>query len=96
MDDFTATATKAGFTMKLWRGERTCLVAFDVAAPEPDLVGFAIECKPPGAKRFLPLMNRLAFSYDKPLAAGKYIIKWKNGSSDDGHPEHGAFAITVK
>jgi hypothetical protein len=25
MDDFTATATatKAGFTMKLWRGERT-------------------------------------------------------------------------
>ncbi|MEO8523385.1 MAG: phospholipase D-like domain-containing protein [Caldimonas sp.] len=69
MDGFTSAATKAGFTMKLWRGERTCLIAFDVAAPEADLVGFAIECKPPGAKRFAPLMNRLAFSYDKPLAA---------------------------
>jgi PLD-like domain len=69
MDDFTSVATKAGFTMKLWRGERMCLIAFDVAAPEPDLVGFAIECKPPGAKRFAPLLNRLAFSYDKPLAA---------------------------
>ena len=69
MDDFTASASKAGFTMKLWRGERMCLLGFDVAAPEADLVGFAIECKPPGSKRFAPLMNRLAFSYDRPLAA---------------------------
>jgi hypothetical protein len=68
MDEFTSAATRSGFTMKLWRGERMCLIAFDVAAPEPDLVGFAIECMPPGAKRFAPLMNRLAFSYDKPLA----------------------------
>ncbi|MEP7300170.1 MAG: phospholipase D-like domain-containing protein [Caldimonas sp.] len=67
MDDFTATASQPNFTMKLWRGERMCLVAFDVEAPEPDLVGFAIECKAPGARRFSPLMNRLAFSYDEPV-----------------------------
>lgn len=68
MDDFTTTATKPDFTMKLWRGERMCLVAFDVESPEPDLVGFAIECKAPGAKRFSALMNRLAFSYDEPIS----------------------------
>ena len=68
MDDFTASASKPNFRMKLWRGERMCLIGFDVDAPEPDLVGFAIECKPPGAKRFSPLLNRLAFSYDQPLA----------------------------
>ena len=67
MDTFSATASKPNFAMKLWRGERMCLVAFDVAAPEADLVGFAIECKPPGAKRFSPLLNRLAFSYDEPI-----------------------------
>ena len=49
--------SKPNFTMKLWRGERMCLIAFDVDAPEPDLVGFAIECKPPGAKRFSPLQQ---------------------------------------
>jgi phosphatidylserine/phosphatidylglycerophosphate/cardiolipin synthase-like enzyme len=68
MDDFTATASKPNFTMKLWRGERMCLIGFDVGAPEPDLVGFAIECKPPGAKRFTPLRNRLAFRYDEPIS----------------------------
>ena len=68
MDEFSASASKPNFTMKVWRGERMCLVAFDVGAPEPDLVGFAIECKPPGAKRFSPLLNRLAFSYDEPVS----------------------------
>ena len=69
MDAFIRAKAQPNFKMKLWRGERMCLVAFDVAAPEPDLVGFAIECKPPGAKRFTPLMNRLAFSYDRPVGA---------------------------
>jgi len=48
MDDFTPSAAKPTFRMKLWRGERMCLIAFDVDAPEPDRVGFAIACKPPG------------------------------------------------
>jgi methionine-rich copper-binding protein CopC len=31
----------------------------------------------------------------KPLAPGKYIVKWKNGAADDGHAFKGAFAFTV-
>jgi len=54
--------------MKLWRGERMCLIGFDVPAPAPaDLVGFAIECRAPGRRKFAPLKNRLAFSYDEPI-----------------------------
>jgi len=29
------------------------------------------------------------------LAPGKYIVKWKNGAADDGHPFKGAFAFNV-
>jgi hypothetical protein len=43
-----------------------CLVGMDVDQPEPDLVGFAIEVKEPGASDFQPLLNRLAFSYPTP------------------------------
>ncbi len=43
-----------------------CLLAFDVAVPEDDLVGFAVEYKEPGASHFKPLKNRIAFSYDVP------------------------------
>lgn len=57
------TASANGFHLKLWRGERTCLVGMDVDAPEPDFVGFAIEVKRPGAADFTPLRNRLAFAY---------------------------------
>jgi hypothetical protein len=38
-----------GFSVKLWRGERMCLIGFDVDRPEPDLVGFGIEFKAPDA-----------------------------------------------
>jgi len=68
MDDFSNSKTIDGFTCKLWRGERTCLIGFDVQQPEPDLAGFAIECKMPGAAGFEPLRNRLAFSYNVPPA----------------------------
>jgi hypothetical protein len=43
-----------------------CLLGFDVEDPEPDLVGFAIECREPGSQEFVPLKNRLSFSYDTP------------------------------
>lgn len=56
-------ASKDGFHLKLWRGERMCLVGMDVDAPEPDFVGFAIEVLHPGGTKFEPLRNRLAFSY---------------------------------
>ena len=71
MSDFEKHKTKDGFTMKLWRGERMCLLGFDVDAPEEDFVGFAIECRAPGSTRFEPLYNRLAFSYNK--AAGETV-----------------------
>lgn len=66
MDEFTNEVEKDGFHCKLWRGERMSLVGFDVEEPEPDLVGFAIECKAPGERDFQPLLNRIAFSYDRP------------------------------
>jgi hypothetical protein len=68
MNDFESSDTKKGFSMKLWRGERMCLLGFDVDQPEADFVGFAIECRAPGAKTFEPLLNRIAFSYDKSIA----------------------------
>ncbi len=52
--------------MKLRRGERMCLLGFDVDEPEDDFVGFAIEVRSPGSPDFWPLRNRIAFSYDKP------------------------------
>jgi phospholipase D-like protein len=61
--DFENRVERDGFTVKLWRGERMCLLGFDVKDPEPDLVGFAIECRAPGGGVFQPLRNRLAFSY---------------------------------
>ncbi|OLF54750.1 phospholipase D-like domain-containing protein [Pseudomonas chlororaphis] len=66
MADFYNTQTLDGFTMKLWRGERMCLIGFDVEKPPADLVGFALEYKPPGAEDFTPLPNRIAFEYDAP------------------------------
>ncbi|MBI3854598.1 MAG: hypothetical protein HY293_02780 [Planctomycetes bacterium] len=63
MNDFSNRHSKKGFTVKLWRGERMCLLGFDVAQPEADLVGFAIECREPGTSHYVPLKNRLAFSY---------------------------------
>lgn len=63
MGEFEESDAKPDLKMKLWRGERMCLVAFDVDEPEDDLVGFAIECKSPGSGEFIPLRNRIAFSY---------------------------------
>jgi phosphatidylserine/phosphatidylglycerophosphate/cardiolipin synthase-like enzyme len=69
MSDFENADTKPGLSMKLWRGERMCLIGFDVPEPAPaDLVGFAIECRSPGRRTFEPLKNRLNFSYDAPTA----------------------------
>jgi phosphatidylserine/phosphatidylglycerophosphate/cardiolipin synthase-like enzyme len=67
MNDFTNAKQSDGFSVKLWRGERMCLVGMDVDQPEPDLVGFSIEVKSPGSRDFMPLRNRIAFSYDKPV-----------------------------
>ena len=62
-----ATAAQFGksdsLSLKLWRGERMCLLGMDVANPDPSFVGFAIEVQSPKAAGFAPLRNRLAFAY---------------------------------
>lgn len=66
MDDFSVAENAQGFRVKLWRGERMCLLGMDVDQPEADLVGFSIEVMEPGSRDFVPLNNRLNFSYDQP------------------------------
>lgn len=63
MKRFEDAAEKDGFRFKLWRGERMAMLGFDVAEPESDLVGFALEVRSPGSDEFVPLRNRLAFGY---------------------------------
>src|SRR6516162_3763647 len=65
MDDFSNGQTRDGFSLKLWRGERMALIGMDVDDPEPDLVGFSIEVQSPGSNSFIPLRNRLNFSYGR-------------------------------
>lgn len=63
MPNFTNTAQSGSLSVKLWRGERMCLVGMDVANPEDDFVGFSIEVKGPGEAGYTPLPNRLNFDY---------------------------------
>ena len=67
MDEFFNKAEQNGFRVKLWRGERMCLIGMDVDNPEPDFVGFSIEVQGPGDHAFAPLKNRMNFSYDQPI-----------------------------
>jgi len=69
MPDFSTQTAKDGLRLKLWRGERMCLLGMDVDVPEADFVGFAIEVKSPGAADFSPLRNRLNFSYEQTAVA---------------------------
>jgi hypothetical protein len=79
MNDFSNSKSSGGMDVKLWRGERMCLVGMDVDQPEDDMVGFAIEVKAPGDSDFAPLNNRLAFSY--PTAAKKAVTGARDFSS---------------
>jgi hypothetical protein len=67
MSDFTNSKATDGLSVKLWRGERMVLIVMDVEDPEPDFVRFAIEEQAPGSRTFVPLRNRLNFSYDQPV-----------------------------
>jgi hypothetical protein len=75
-ETFTSKQTKGGLTVKLWRGERMCLIGMNVDKPAADFVGFAIEVKGPNEKGFRPLNNRLAFAYDKPVAKAVTGGRW--------------------
>lgn len=69
MSDFFNAGQQGSLHVKLWRGERMCLVGMDVPQPEADFVGFAIESRSPAAGDYSPLRNRLAFAY-APGSAG--------------------------
>src|SRR5262249_53718311 len=79
MNDFSNAKQSNSLSVKLWRGERMCLVGMDVNSPEDDFVGFSIEVKSPGSADFMPLRNRIAFSYDKP--ADQSVDGYRNFSS---------------
>ena len=58
------------------------LIGMDVDDPEPDFVGFSIEEKIPGGSDFVPLKNRLNFSYgDRP--ASEAVDGFRNFPSTD-------------
>lgn len=63
---FANTGTNGSLAIKLWRGERMCLIGMDVTDPEDDFVGFAIEVKSPGSADYVTLKNRLNFDYNTP------------------------------
>jgi phosphatidylserine/phosphatidylglycerophosphate/cardiolipin synthase-like enzyme len=75
-DQFIAQEVTDDLTLKLWRGERMCLIGMDVKKPADDFVGFAIEVKAPGASAFVPLNNRLAFSYAAPIRQAVTGARW--------------------
>ena len=62
---FERKVSSQGLTLKLYRGEGVCLLAFDLAAADatPDFVGFSIEVKYPDSNTFHALGNRLHFQY---------------------------------
>jgi phosphatidylserine/phosphatidylglycerophosphate/cardiolipin synthase-like enzyme len=75
-DEFFAQQSAGDLSLKLWRGERMCLIGMDVDDPADDFVGFAIEVKAPGASSFVPLNNRLAFSYPKSIRQAVTGARW--------------------
>src|ERR1700739_253689 len=81
MSVFTNIAERPGLHVKLWRGERMCLIGMDVDQPEPDFVGFAVEVRSPGQSAFAPLRNRLNFSYQQPVA--KAVDGYRNFPSTE-------------
>jgi len=81
VNDFTNVAEHLGLRVKLWRGERMCLVGMDVSHPEDDFVGFSIEVRHPGDAGFVPLHNRLHFSYSQ--APEKAVNGYRNYDSTE-------------
>lgn len=64
--DHVVYAQKGGTAITLRRGERQCLIGFnlDAAQLSNEFVGFALEYKEPGDQRWKRVYNRLQFSYD--------------------------------
>ena len=65
MSDFANAKQSSGLGVKLWRGERMCLIGMDVAVPEADFVGFSIEVKSPAA----PVSSRCETGSTSPMTS---------------------------
>lgn len=65
MSDFESKASADGLTVKLYRGEGACLLAFDLTRKmaSNDFVGFSVEVRYPGSNHWGALRNRLHFDY---------------------------------
>jgi len=65
-DEFQVSGNNAAalFTLKVHRGDGMALLAMNWKKNQPpqDFVGFGIEYKEPGGKKFFPLRNRLTFA----------------------------------
>jgi phosphatidylserine/phosphatidylglycerophosphate/cardiolipin synthase-like enzyme len=68
MNNTSAGNGTKSLNLKLWRGERMCLLGMNVDNPEPDFVGFSIEVMSPGQADFVALRNRLNFQYTQPAS----------------------------
>lgn len=68
--DFERRETANGITLKLYRGEGTALLSFDLdqSRATEDFVGFAVEFREPGENNWKRMGNRLHFDYDGPRA----------------------------
>jgi len=64
--DFMVKEERQGTTIKLHRGERECLIGFDLdpANATDEFVGFALKYKEPGSQNWKRVWNRLQFSYE--------------------------------
>lgn len=71
MSDYERKKSNDGLSVKLYRGEGVCLLAFDLDQNKAtdDFVGFSIEVKYPGSSKFGALRNRLHFDYPPDLTA---------------------------
>ncbi len=69
------TSTKAPFTLKVHRGDGMALLAMNWrrAKPPRDFVGFAIEFREPGSKKFWALRNRIGFAGQRTKASDPSI-----------------------
>lgn len=69
-NDYVVTGdnARADFNLKVYRGDGMALLAMNWKKGQPpvDFVGFAIEYKEPGGKKFFTLKNRIGFSVSKP------------------------------
>lgn len=54
MSDFESKASADGLTVKLYRGEGACLLAFDLSRQKAthDFVGFSVEVRYPGSSHW--------------------------------------------